>query len=270
MKSKLPANDANDLILAELEKLCASFGEWSKSLILGGGVALIVYDRCLARAFAQPVGTTDIDFLIPRHPVIAGGAAPLASILRKQGFKHRTKDLGAPPVESYFKEMNETEIEVEFLTDDRTRKKSESTPIAEAQIVAQPLSYLEMSLESAMIALLPKRTSILVVRPEAWVFHKGLTFPRRKAPAKKAKDLYGIWFVLTQLGEFSDQAIRELQSLQAKQPANWRKSFSENLRGWVEHASPREWAQLIAQDPLGRLTEASFRGLVERLGGQPP
>ena len=163
------ATTTNDLILAELETLAKHFGEWSKNLILGGGVALIVYDRCMAKTSARPVGTTDIDFLIPRRPIIPATTEPISKILQSQGFHHRAKSLGDPPVESYVKEVKETEIEVEFLTDARSRSKAETAPIQAAQVVAQPLSYLEMSLASATTASLPRGTEVRIVRPEAWV-----------------------------------------------------------------------------------------------------
>lgn len=257
---------ANELILLELENLAANLGDWSGTLVLGGGVALIVYDRCMAKTSARPVGTTDMDFLIPRRPVVAADAEPLSKILKKQGFLHRPKDVGTPPIESYVKEIGETEIEVEFLTDARTRSKSESALIAPAQVVAQSLSYLEMSLASVTTAILPGGTKIQVVRPEAWVFHKGLTFTRRKSgSAKGAKDLYGIWFVLTMLGYFSDATWVGLKSLQSNHPSAWKNTFRSNLKSWIAKATPRDWSQLSAQDTEQRLTEAGFRRLIEKL-----
>lgn len=256
----------NDLILSELEKLEANFGEWSRHLVLGGGAALTVYDRCMAKASARAIGTTNLDFLIPRQPDIPGGSVPLSKILTDQGFLPRTRDIGKPPVEYYVKKIQETEIEVKFLTDDRTRTKADSTPIAEAQVVAQPLSYLEMSLESVMTAQLPRGAEIRIVRPEAWAFHKGLTFNRGKSGSALAvRDLYGIWFVLTLLGDFSGTAWNGLKSLQAKQPKAWRDSFRSNMRAWVNRATQKDWGLLMAQDPERRLTQASFQGLVDRL-----
>jgi hypothetical protein len=255
----------NDLILSELESLAAHFGAWSQSLVLGGGVALVVYDRCMAPASARPVATTDMDFLIPRKPAVPSDAQSLYQILLRQKFRHRQKDLGNPPIESYVKEIRDIEIEVEFLTDDRARKKAESAPIARAQVVAQPLSYLEMSLESVTSATLPGGTEVRVVRPEAWVFHKGLTFTRRKpGSGKAAKDLYGIWFVLTMLGPLSDATWVALKRLYASHPAAWEKAFVSNLEAWAEEASPRGWGELLAQDPERRLTEIAFRSLVKR------
>jgi hypothetical protein len=262
-------NIQNELIIVELENLAAHFGDWSKSIVLGGGVALILYDRCLAKTSARPVGTTDMDFLIPRKPAVPADIAPLSQILAAQGFEQRTKSLGNPPIESYFKSMGETELEVEFLTDDRSRQKTDSAPIAAAEVVAQPLSYLEMSLQTVTPVRLPRGTEILVVRPEAWVFHKGLTFTRRKSgSAKVLKDLYGIWFVLTMFDDLSVATWKALKALQLRQPAKWRETFQSNLQSWISQAAPRDWQKLIAQDPENRLTEPAFRGLVARLASK--
>ena len=61
-------SDRNSGLLSELEKLTRALGAWSERLAVGGGVALIVYDQCIAHASASPVGTTDLDFLIQRDP----------------------------------------------------------------------------------------------------------------------------------------------------------------------------------------------------------
>ncbi|HLD99367.1 MAG TPA: hypothetical protein VJB59_03870 [Bdellovibrionota bacterium] len=123
--------------------------------------------------FAGAIGTTDVDFLILRRPVLKqGNARSISEILEEQGFQQQPKSTGNPPVESYVKELDETEIEVEFLTDDRTRKKPEVVLISNAGIAVS------------------------------------LTFTRRKAGSpKRVKDLYGIWFVSTMLGDPSESAL---------------------------------------------------------------
>jgi hypothetical protein len=65
-----------------------------------------------------------------------------------------------------------------------------------------------------------------VVSPGAWIFHKGLTFTRRKSLSKMLKDLYGIWYVATQLGGFSNQALAEFSFL-AKQHPKWFQTFQK-------------------------------------------
>ncbi len=89
-------NPQNELIIVELENLASHFGEWSKSIVLGGGVALILYDRCLAKTSARPVGTTDMDFLIPRKPAVPADIAPLSQILAAQGLEELKFSSSAP------------------------------------------------------------------------------------------------------------------------------------------------------------------------------
>ena len=209
---------------------------------------------------------TDIDFLIPRRPVVTTDAKPLAEILQDQGFRQRFKNTTALPIESFVKELGDTDIEVEFLTDDQARKKSVAVVIPKAGVVAQALTYLEMSLASSVVVKLPYGANICVVQPSAWVFHKGLTFTRRKAGTPKSvKDLYGIWFVLTMLGNVSDATWVELKKLQSGQPKSWKKSFNFNLKKWTAKASPRDWTLLLTQDPEQRLSKEAFIGLVNKL-----
>ncbi|MDN3504026.1 MAG: hypothetical protein P0S95_00425 [Rhabdochlamydiaceae bacterium] len=69
------------------------------------------------------------------------------------------------------------------------------------------------------------------------MFHKGLTFVKRKSTLKQLKDLYGIWFVTTQLGGFSEDAILEFQSL-IKKHSKWYQTFIKNCRLWIDSTSP--------------------------------
>ncbi len=51
-------------------------------------------------------------------------------------------------------------------------------------IVAQPLSYIELSLKETLPFTTIKGQKGFVVAPEAYIFHKGLTFVKRKEPIK--------------------------------------------------------------------------------------
>jgi len=259
-------NRENTSVLAELEKLVEHLGEWRKVLVLGGGVALLVYDAYLAKTNAEPVATTDIDWLIPRKPVIlATDQESISTILKNQGYEFRPKGLSISSVSSYFKGVDDQEIEVEFLTDDRARMSADTLNIPKAGVTAQTLSYLEMSLDSVVTAKLPNGIEFKVVSPEAWVYHKGLTFNRRVKQSKQYKDLYGIWFVLTQLAETSVVAKTNLKKIQEENPKGWKNDFKNNLSSWVKNATPNDWLKLITQDPNSRLTEIAFRGLVEEV-----
>lgn len=103
-----------------------------------------------------------------------------------------------------------------------------------------------------------------VVSPGAWIFHKGLTFPRRRTDLKKCKDLYGIWYVATQLGDFSEKALDEF-TLLAQQRPKWFRTHQQNLQNWIENASPADWNRLETQDPSGNLRKMNFERVIKKL-----
>lgn len=245
------------------EFLC-SVGPWNKCIVIGGGYALFIYKLYLADRKLEnvPVGTRDIDSLIPRKvPKIS--KKNIAGHLHEAGFKHFFKEIDTPPTESYVKEINGLEVEIEFLTDSAARgEKGKNVSIA--GVVAQPLSYLTLSLQRTMEFQTYSGKTGRVVSPGAWIFHKGLTFTSRKSSLKMLKDLYGIWYVATQLGDFSEYAVEQF-ALLAKRHLKWFIAFRKNLRAWTDVASPSEWVKLEAQEPSGRLKKLNFQQLVKRL-----
>jgi hypothetical protein len=67
----------NDKLIQQVEELATILKPWNEQLVIGGGVALILYDIVLAKANSGAVGTTDIDYLIPRRPVKTGDGLEL-------------------------------------------------------------------------------------------------------------------------------------------------------------------------------------------------
>lgn len=255
----------NLALVAQVEELAKLLKPWSEQLIIGGGVALILYDTVLAKSNAGAVGTTDIDYLIPRK-LIKVGSESISEILVNHGYELKNKSLSQPAVQSFIKQFNDVEIEVEFLTDDKSRQKEDVVVIEAAGIHAQPLSYIEMSLQEATPVRLDNGLTILLVKPEAWVFHKGLTFTKRTNQLKQYKDLYGIWFVLTQLNKISLATERALPKLMEKYPPGWKQTFRKNLSGWIKNASPRDWDLLADQDVNGALSKTGFLGALQTIG----
>ena len=96
------------------------------------------------------------------------------------------------------------------------------------------------------------------------MFHKGLTFKRRNVLSKTYKDLYGIWYVATQLKDFSENSISELKQY-GSEYSKWFKTFRENLGEWVENASQLDWEQLENQDPYGELKRRSFGMMINKI-----
>lgn len=241
-----------------------SIGPWSEFIVIGGGFALFIYKLYLADSKLEntPVGTRDIDSLIPRR-VPEVSKMNIAKHLHEAGFTHLFKDVDIPATEAYVKEIDGLEVEVEFLTDSATRNDKNKNIVIRG-VVAQPLSYLNMSLQMTAEFQTYSGKTGRVVSPGAWMFHKGLTFTRRKSSSKMLKDLYGIWYVATQLGDFSDQALAELEML-TKQHSKWFATLRKNLHNWADNATPAEWSKLEAQDPAGKLKRLSFQQIIKKL-----
>lgn len=254
----------NSILIAQVEELAKILKPWNEQIVIGGGVALILYDTILSKVHAGAVGTTDIDFLIPRKPAKIGDGR-ISTVLLDNGYEPRNKTQDLPSVQSFIKQVEGIEIEVEFLTDNKSRFKEDVVEVKEAGVNAQALSYIEMSLSEVTPLQLANGEKITVVRPEAWVFHKGLTFTKRTVTSKKYKDLYGIWFVLTQLGDTSFAVKKALGQLMAKNPEPWGKKFHSNLDAWVAAATPQDWSLLQSQDINGRLTQDNFLGALKSI-----
>ena len=248
-----------DRIISEFLK---SIGPWRDFVIIGGGFALFVYQLYLADSKLEniPVGTRDIDSLIPRR-VPEVSKKNIAKYLNEAGFSHVFKDVDIPATESYVKEIEGVEVEIEFLTDSATRNNKNKNVVI-AGVVAQPLCYLTLSLQMTIEFQTYSQEMGKVVSPGAWMFHKGLTFTRRKSSSKTLKDLYGIWYVATQLGDFSVQALAEFNVL-TQQHSKWLGTLQKNLHNWMENASPADWSKLEIQDPSGKLKKLNFERVVK-------
>jgi hypothetical protein len=184
----------------------------------------------------------------------------IAKHLHEAGFTHILKDVDVPATEAYVKDIDGLGVEIEFLTDSATRSDKNKNVIV-GGVVAQPLSYLTLSLQTTMKFQTYSGEAGRVVSPGAWMFHKGLTFTRRKSSSKMLKDLYGIWYVATQLGDFSDQALAEFNML-TKQHSKWFETLRKNLHHWMDNATPAEWSKLEVQDPAGKLKKLSFERIM--------
>ncbi|HEX4839695.1 MAG TPA: GSU2403 family nucleotidyltransferase fold protein [Rhabdochlamydiaceae bacterium] len=241
-----------------------SVGVWRDHIVISGGYALFIYKLYLADHGLKnpPIGTRDIDSILPRRNPI-NPAKDLLKHLRDAGYTPIFKNRDIPAAESYVKKFRGVEIEIEFFTDTAVRHDKNKNVLI-AGVVAQPLSYLSLSLTSSIKFQTYTKEIGRVVSPGAWIFHKGLTFTKRKTSSKRLKDLYGIWYVASQLGAFSEHAITEYAS-HAQQHSKWFTTLQNNLLGWLENASPLEWSQLETQDPSGQLKKLHFEKTLTKL-----
>lgn len=237
------------------------FGPFSEKVVIGGGIALLIYRYYLSSdsKLIKPAITKDLDLLIPRNLKMHDS---LGDRLSEYGFKRMTSSLETPPVESYAANIKGEEIVLEFLTDRRTRE-NKNTNVIVGGISAQPLSYIEMSLENPISFAIGKNLFTQVVSPDRWLFHKALTFTKRRSKAKLSKDLYGIWYVGSQLGRLSDKTVGNFLILKEESPKAWANRIKKQLQDWIAAASPSDWKTLESQDPAQRLSKLSFVEFVE-------
>ncbi|MCE5315901.1 MAG: hypothetical protein LLG04_00880 [Parachlamydia sp.] len=186
--------------------------------------------------------------------------------LQEAGFVQHYISYSDPPAQSYHKTVNGIDLELEFLTDDNTRGDKNQNVLISG-IVAQPLTYLSLSLKTTVKFKTFFGIEGNVVAPGAWLFHKGLTFTRRAHIEKSFKDLYGLWWVASQLGDFSQHAIAELHALSGDNP-KWSYTFRTNLQRWIENASTQDWSKLMVQDTSNKLEKNGFLHTINLLIGQ--
>lgn len=247
-----------------LAEVLRALGPYSKEVVIGGGVALLIYRYYLplkGSKFSIPATTDDLDLLVPRTLKYRLSES-LSTRLERAGFERMTHSIESLPVESYHATINKQEIDLEFLTNRRSRGDQNANVIV-GGISAQPLSFIEMSQEHSIKFATPTGVTGLVVMPGSWIFHKALTFPRRRSLNKQAKDLYGIWYAGSQLSDISIQALGDLLELADTYPKSWAQRARKQLYEWVSAASPRDWDRLESQDPAHRLTRALFRKFIE-------
>ncbi len=253
--------DKEDRIISDFLQ---SLGPWCSHIIITGGYAPIIYKLYFSdhKVGNPPVGTRDIDSLIPRKiPQISRES--IANFLRKSGFEQSFKDYLDPATESYKKTIEDVDVVVEFLTDDSVRNDKEKNVVI-AGVVAQSLSYLKLSLENTLCFFTLSGEKGFVVSPDAWIFNKGLAFPKRVDKKKVYKDLYGIWYVGTQLGPLSDETLLRIKKLFAQEPS-WFQTFKKNLLKWQQEAAPSDWLTLERQDKFGTLRKMDFELLLEKI-----
>ncbi|MDB2613590.1 GSU2403 family nucleotidyltransferase fold protein [Chlamydiales bacterium] len=250
-----------DIIISEFLR---SVGPWKEYIVIGGGYALIIYKLYFSDSSSinNPIGTRDIDSLISRR-IPEASIKDIAKHLQDAGFEKIYKDYDKPATEAYIKEINQDEVEIEFLTDSNTRGDKQKN-VKISGVIAQPLQYLSLSINKTLSFKTHSDEPGFVVSPGAWILHKGLTFKKRKDKPKSYKDLYGIWYVTTQLGDFSIKALKEFYLLENECP-KWVKRFRDNLSDWIENASPSDWSKLEMQEPSGDLTRARFKVAIEYL-----
>ena len=254
-------SERNDI----LEEIAEIVEEHIDDIVLCGGLGVYALSQAYEAA-VDPEYTEDADLIVERvaakqKSVSNREKKTLAQILHDNGYKRMTKSL--PMIEKGLAEekweKDGSAFYIEFLTHDHNK---ESHVIS--NIVAQGLSYFNMSLENAEDISLPSGKTLRVASAEACILHKALTFTHRIKDEKKYKDLYYICYIAIVLFsslEDSRNAVLELDVLD-----NWKKRGQGNLISILEDIETHA-PKIKDQDSEGVLTlkniEEALSALVE-------
>jgi hypothetical protein len=237
-------------------------------IVVGGGwVPFLYYHYLVADKSREPIRTRDIDLLVGTHVPVLGGKS-VDRLLLEGGFKPVFKSSDTPPVIHYEGMIEGEEVEIEFLTDQRGAKEDVVLEVqkglhAEAlRFISIPITHsIEVTIDDFRIGAERHPFTVKVPSPEAYIFHKGLIFERRKERQKKAKDLYYIFDILANCPELRERIIKGLNSFE-KQYASWFSSFIRNLQRNFADLTADGILMISSQRPPGafpKLTEEQFR-----------
>jgi hypothetical protein len=241
--------------------------DYLSAIVVGGGwVPLIYYHYLVADKSREPIRTRDIDLFVDiKVPIV--GEKSVDRLLLDAGFKPTFRSAGIPPVIHYEGVINGEEVEIEFLTDQRGASDNVVIEVqkglyAEAlRFASIPISHaIEVTIDDFWIGEEYHPLKIKVPSPEAYVFHKGLVFERRKSKEKSAKDLYYIFDILANCPEIKERIIQGLKKFEKEYPG-WFSRFSKNIQKKFTDLTDDGILMISSQRPASaflKLTDEQF------------
>jgi len=209
--------------------------EYLPVIIVGGGWAPLIYYHYLVKDKSkEPIRTRDIDLFVKINVPVLGNRT-VDQLLTDSGLESKFKSHDNPPVIHYQGDIEGDNVEIEFLTDRRgatgdsvieVQKGLHAVPLRFVSIILE--NSIEVDIDDLLIKGKHQPLKIRVPSPEAYIFHKGLIFDRRKEKTKKAKDLYYIFDILANCDMLHDGIINGIKDLKKEYPA-WFRSFERNL-----------------------------------------
>lgn len=235
----MPDFTESDLIVA-LQPIKAYLDE----VVICGGWTLLIYRKwILSDNGPRPMATLDLDLAVP--PYVEVVKRPLGDLLREAGFRANYTGMDYPAI-TYVKEGAP---EIEFLTPmkgDRPPKPVEVQP----GLQAEPLRYLEILLDNTLRVEIPK-TGLRVRTPtaEAYLYQKGLSFPRRNREEKKAKDLAYMFELLHNFPDLAKGLPAGLERMRGSYRKKWFATFRGNLERYFPNRDGDGVGMVASQKP---------------------
>lgn len=238
-------------------RVLVTLKDYLPDIVVGGGWAPFLYYRYLVgNKLHQTVFTRDIDLMVgTRLPEI--GSRTVDQLLVEAGLKARFKSRDIRPLIHYEGKIEGLDIEIEFLTD-QTGSRPDLVVEVQRGLHAEALRYISILVENSMELAIDDaepfgaETTIIarVPTPAAFIFQKGLAFPRRRDKIKAAKDLYYIFDILAGLPELRDNIDADFAAFSETHP-RWLQTFSRNLAKLFENADAEGPHQVVEQRPPG-------------------
>ncbi len=123
------------------------------------------------------------------------------------------------------------------------------------RFISIPIKHpIEVTIDDFRIGREYHPLKVKVPSPEAYIFHKGLIFGRRKDKQKKAKDLYYIFDILANCPELRERIIGGLKGFEKEYPS-WFSGFIKNLRKSFSDLRADGVLMISSQRPAGAFPE---------------
>lgn len=235
--------------------------DYLPDIVIGGGWApLIYYHYLLGDKTKNPVRTFDIDLMVKTNVPVKGNKN-IDQLLTEAGLKATFKSTDTPPIIHYEGALEGCDIEIEFLTD---QEGSKPDVVIEVQkgLHAEALRYISIVTDNTIAVTIDdfknqeieQPFQVKVPSPQAYIFHKGLVFDKRREESKKAKDLYYIFEVLTNCNTIEEKILSGLVELKGNYPA-WFDKFLKNLSFNFADPSSDGVLMVASQRPANMLPE---------------
>lgn len=218
-----------------LLKVLRDLEDFLPHLVLVGGWVPFLYSRYLWKGVPQePVMTKDIDFGFKETPY-SGKETVTDRILKKKYGEHHVRlghDFPFVPIAEI--KSKGLKFEVEFITPPHTSQDVKNRLIGRG-ILINEIEFFDILLAKT-IRLRVEGLHVLVPDPASFVFHKLLTFSKRRGLDKRRKDLYYAYFVLL-INPQREILSKEIQGLIRTHPIG--KQVKENLTAFFEDPHSR-------------------------------
>lgn len=224
-------------------------------IVVCGGWTLLIYRKWVLKDGGPlPMATLDLDLAVP--PRVDVIERPVDELLTAAGYHVEYMGMDEPAV-IYMKAGSP---DIEFLTPRKGNRPPKPVTV-QPGLQAEPLRFIEIVLDNTRRVDIPEAgLRVRVPTPEAYLYQKGLSFPRRNREEKKAKDLAYIFELLHNFPSLAKDLVNALPALCDRYPQKWFSTFRSNLEQFfsgedaegvkmVARQKPHPHDEMIRRDP---------------------